>query len=203
MVRWASKLISKCTQMNYEMNCITMHSCTEIYCNELQKARVHWRVPVLFVYSYSRDTMATVQPYVCCISFARERPITSRLHILLEVNTKLATWYIVISCDTRVYLTSQIIIVQIWRASRNGQGRSDKRQSTARDETSSKFNSALEFRSHRWQILYPEQTNIWQIRIRTLRSNFDWSSLFVRPTGCLSASCQVNLGASRKLNVNC
>ena len=26
-----SKLNSKCTQMNYEMNCITMHKCTEMY----------------------------------------------------------------------------------------------------------------------------------------------------------------------------
>ena len=30
-VRSASKLISKCTQMNYEMNCIPMHRCTEMY----------------------------------------------------------------------------------------------------------------------------------------------------------------------------
>ena len=40
-VRSASKLNSKCTQMNYEMNCITMHKCTEMYCNVLQTARVH------------------------------------------------------------------------------------------------------------------------------------------------------------------
>ena len=39
---------SKCTQMNYEMNCITIHRCKEMYCNVLQTARVHWRVPVLF-----------------------------------------------------------------------------------------------------------------------------------------------------------
>ena len=32
----ASKLNSKCTQMNYEMNCITMHRCTEMYYNVLQ-----------------------------------------------------------------------------------------------------------------------------------------------------------------------
>ena len=30
-VRSASKLNSKCTQMNYETNCITMHKCTEMY----------------------------------------------------------------------------------------------------------------------------------------------------------------------------
>ena len=47
-VRSASKLNSKCTQMNYEVNFITMHKCTEMYSNVLQTARVHWRVPVLF-----------------------------------------------------------------------------------------------------------------------------------------------------------
>ena len=30
-VHSASKLNSKCTQMNYEMDCITMHKCTETY----------------------------------------------------------------------------------------------------------------------------------------------------------------------------
>ena len=30
-VRSASKLNSKCTQMNYEMNCISMHKCTEMF----------------------------------------------------------------------------------------------------------------------------------------------------------------------------
>ena len=30
-VRSASKLNSKCIQMNYEMNCITIHKCTEMY----------------------------------------------------------------------------------------------------------------------------------------------------------------------------
>ena len=33
----ASKLISNCTQMNYEMNCITMHRCTKICYNVLQR----------------------------------------------------------------------------------------------------------------------------------------------------------------------
>ena len=47
-VHSASKLKSKCTQMDYEMNCVTMHRCTEIYCNVLQTAQVHWQVPVLF-----------------------------------------------------------------------------------------------------------------------------------------------------------
>ena len=46
-VRSASKLNSKCTQMNYEVNFITMYRCTEMYSNVLQTARVHWRVPVL------------------------------------------------------------------------------------------------------------------------------------------------------------
>ena len=41
-----------CTQMNYEMNFITMHRCTEMYCNVLQTARVHWRVPVLLLLNY-------------------------------------------------------------------------------------------------------------------------------------------------------
>ena len=45
----ASKLIPKCSQMNYEMNCITMHRCTDMYCNVLQTARVHWQVPVLLL----------------------------------------------------------------------------------------------------------------------------------------------------------
>ena len=48
-VRSASKWNAKCTQMNFEMNCITMHNCTEMYCNVLQTARVHWRVSVLFM----------------------------------------------------------------------------------------------------------------------------------------------------------
>ena len=30
-VHSASKLNSKCTQMNYEINCITMHKCAEMY----------------------------------------------------------------------------------------------------------------------------------------------------------------------------
>ena len=34
-VRSASKLNSKCTQMNYEMNCITEHKYTEMHCNVL------------------------------------------------------------------------------------------------------------------------------------------------------------------------
>ena len=45
----ASKLDSKCTPVNYEMNCITMHICTEIYSNVLQMAQVHWQVPVLLI----------------------------------------------------------------------------------------------------------------------------------------------------------
>ena len=31
LVHSASKLNAKCTQMNYEMNCITMHKCTAMY----------------------------------------------------------------------------------------------------------------------------------------------------------------------------
>ena len=42
-VRSASKLNSKCTQMNYEMTCITLYKCTEMYSNVLQTAWVHWR----------------------------------------------------------------------------------------------------------------------------------------------------------------
>ena len=41
-VRSASKLNSKCTQMNYEMNCITMHICTEMYSNVLQRIGEPW-----------------------------------------------------------------------------------------------------------------------------------------------------------------
>ena len=37
-VHSASKLNAKCTQMNYEMNCITMHKCTEMY----SKWPIHW-----------------------------------------------------------------------------------------------------------------------------------------------------------------
>ena len=44
-VRAASKLSAKCTQMNYEMNYIT----AEMLSNVLQTARVHWRVPALFI----------------------------------------------------------------------------------------------------------------------------------------------------------
>ena len=36
-VRSVSKLNAKCTQMNYKMNCITMHKCTELYSNVLPK----------------------------------------------------------------------------------------------------------------------------------------------------------------------
>ena len=64
-VRSASKLNSKCTQMNYEMNCITMHKCTEMYSNVLQMARVHWRVPVLFPYQNCLIIMFIVY-YWCC-----------------------------------------------------------------------------------------------------------------------------------------
>ena len=38
-VRSASKLSAKCTQMNYEMNGITMHKCKEMFSNALQTAR--------------------------------------------------------------------------------------------------------------------------------------------------------------------
>ena len=47
----ASKLNSKCTQTNYEINCITIctnvQKCTLNYV--LQTAQVHWRVPVLLL----------------------------------------------------------------------------------------------------------------------------------------------------------
>ena len=36
--------------------------------------------------------MATVQPYIWCISFARERPITSRLFIFLEDSVCAGCW---------------------------------------------------------------------------------------------------------------
>ena len=44
-VRSAFKLNSKCSQMNYEMNYITMHKCTEMY----SKWPIHWWVPILLL----------------------------------------------------------------------------------------------------------------------------------------------------------
>ena len=45
LVRSASKLISTCTQINLEMNCITTHRCTEIYCNVLQCTPMYSKRP--------------------------------------------------------------------------------------------------------------------------------------------------------------
>ena len=42
---WVGPLNSKCTQLNYEMNC--MNKCTEMYSNVLPMVWVHWWVPVL------------------------------------------------------------------------------------------------------------------------------------------------------------
>ena len=50
-VRSAFKLNSK--QINYDMDCMTMHKYTEMYPNVLPTVRVNWRVPVLFALNWT------------------------------------------------------------------------------------------------------------------------------------------------------
>ena len=66
LVRSASKLISKCAQMNYELNCITIHRCSEM-CIAIVKWRPCWKAGRIQFLSGEQNPLSSKKlPHYLC-----------------------------------------------------------------------------------------------------------------------------------------